>query len=697
MPRPVSSSESYIPALDGVRALAVIAVMGYHFGVGHMSGGLLGVGVFFTLSGFLITEILLNTYERTGGLGLSTFWLRRARRLLPAVFVVLVVVLLVTALIDHEVITTRFHEALAAAFYVSNWTTISNGVSYFARINGPGPFDHLWSLAIEEQFYLIWPLLLLGLLRLTKGNKTRIAEFTLLLAGVSFVLMMVLAQPGFDNTRAYEGTDTRAGGLLVGAALALVYRPVARRSNPTALGRIILDGTAVLALAVIGWMVVTTTSYSMWMYRGGMLLLTLATAALLAAVVHPASSVGKVLGIEPLRWLGERSYGVYLWHMPVAVFAAQSVTAEFSWWWVSMQVALTIGLAALSWRFVEDPIRRLGLRGAFANARPTSPNLTPVTAPGRRYGLLFDFAGLVVIATVLLSVTSLLTPSPLSATEMAQLQASPASSAGPPTDSGPPAGTGGSHHGRGGSSHGTGTGTGSGGQTQSPPSTDPPSTDPPATDPPPSGPLKTSCQSVEHVGDSTSEGLIRSDYLPNPAWRIDAQYRDVGATHVGTEISGARSIVETYEGTPNADTVTRDHMAAGYDGCWVFAMGLNDTANQVVGGVVPLDQRIDTLMDDIHGLPAMWITVKTLVNSGPYANSGMEEWNAALVDACKRYPNMRVYDWTSQVKNSWYISDGIHFTSDGYHARARLIAHALATAFPKDGPPSSSCVVVPSN
>ena len=319
-----------MPALDGVRALAVIAVMGYHFGVSHMGGGLLGVAVFFTLSGFLITELLLNTFERTGSLELGWFWLRRARRLLPALAVVLVTVVLVTAVTDRPMLSARRDEAVAAALYVSNWFTIGNGVSYFDRIAGPGPLDHLWSLAIEEQFYLFWPLILLLLLRVTGRRRIPVARVTVGVAAVCFVLLALWAQPGFDNTRAYEGTDTRAGELLIGAALALYYRPAIRQLRVGWRGRAVIEITAIGSLATIGWLVLTTTQYSLWVYRGGTLVLALASAALLAAVVHPVSLVGKVLGIGSLRWLGERSYGVYLWHMPVAAFAPQSLFGEYS-------------------------------------------------------------------------------------------------------------------------------------------------------------------------------------------------------------------------------------------------------------------------------------------------------------------------------------------------------------------------------
>ena len=197
------------------------------------------------------------------------------------------------------------------------------------------------------------------------------------------------------------------------------------------------------------------------------------------------------------------------------------------------------------------------------------------------------------------------------------------------------------------------------------------------------------------MGDSTSVGLASAAYLPESRYRMSAQYRDVGIRHVHLDISGARSIVETYHGEPNAFQATESRIEDGYDGCWVLAMGTNDTANQFVGGVVPLSDRIDRVMDELHGQPAMWLTVRTLLSYGPWAEAEMQKWNDALMQACRKYPNMRVYDWASQVRDGWFISDGIHFTSLGYRERAHRIARALAVADPAKGAPPSSCLVLP--
>ncbi len=370
MPRPLEKGSTYVPGLDGIRALAVIAVLGYHFGVPHLGGGLLGVSMFFTLSGFLITGILLDSWRATGGLDLARFYRHRARRLLPALGVLLVVVLMVTALVRPDVLAQRFGEAVSAALYVGNWTAIADGSSYFDYFAGPQPLEHLWSLAIEEQFYLVWPLVLLLLLRLGKGERRLALRVTTLLAAASFVWMALLATPGLDHTRVYEGTDTRAGELLVGAVLALLYS-AERRVRPRAWWqRRGLDVSGLLALAVIGFLAVTTSAYRMTMYHGGLLVLAVATAVLVAVVSTPGTAVGWLLGRQPLRWVGERSYGIYLWHMPVVALTPQSLVRGFSVPLAVFHAVLTLLLAALSWSLVEDPIRRHGFRGALRSAVP---------------------------------------------------------------------------------------------------------------------------------------------------------------------------------------------------------------------------------------------------------------------------------------------------------------------------------------
>ena len=665
MPRPVSATATYLPGLDGLRALAVAVVVGYHLGVPFLPGGLLGVGMFFTLSGFLITFILLRSWDAHGHLELSTFWLRRARRLLPAVVVLLLVVLVATALVAPDELGGRAGEALAALLYVANWTTIASNDSYFEAFAAPGPLDHLWSLAVEEQFYLFWPLLLLGLLTWCRRRLGVVALITLALALASFAWMLVVADAGFDNTRAYEGTDTRAGGLLLGAALAMIWRPDRLRAVIAPGARAIVDGIGLASLAALAWLVVVTDPFSLSLYRGGLLALSVATALLTAVVVHPASRVASAMGWGPLVWVGERSYGIYLWHLPVIAFTPATVLPDAPVVRGSVQVALSVGLAALSWTVLEDPIRRHGLLGAIRAARGRLGERDG--APAVALPALLRGAGVVsgvgVAVLALLPVVGGTARSPGASTaaepnvvDAAEPVATEAPAAQVPAEAAPGAA---------------------------------PTTAAPAI---PDDPM-TSCDSVIHLGDSTSRGLFNPDQLPDPETRIDARYRAVGVTTVVDQVAPAQSVVETYEDQPNADDRVAGFVADGYDGCWVFALGMQDSANQAVGGVVDLPDRIDRLMSQVGDDPALWMTGYALEQDGPWSDPEIRKWNEAVVDACSRWPSMRVYDWRSEAQDDWYDSDGIHFDAAGDVERAARIARALAIAFPAGGDPPADCVV----
>jgi hypothetical protein len=202
----------------------------------------------------------------------------------------------------------------------------------------------------------------------------------------------------------------------------------------------------------------------------------------------------------------------------------------------------------------------------------------------------------------------------------------------------------------------------------------------------------TSCATVGHIGDSTSVGMVSPEYLPDPAQRLAAQYTDVGVQHLWVDASGGRSIVETLPGQVNGYNVARNWVAEGFRGCWVFALGTNDTANVAVGSNVSRMARIEEMMAVAHGEPVMWVNTHTLLTSGPWSESDMQAWNDDLLAACARYPNMRIFNWSAMDEPAWHISDGIHYTSDGYAIRAAAIAHALAQAFPR-GAHSHSCVV----
>ena len=415
-----------------------------------------------------------------------------------------------------------------------------------------------------------------------------------------------------------------------------------------------VDVAGLAALLGIAWMVTSTSTFSVSLYRGGLLLLALLSALLLVAVSYPGSLSGRLLGSPVPRWLGERSYGIYLWHLPVVAFTPHHEPgAPGDWFWpATLDLTLTLLLASLSWTLIEDPVRRHGLRSLVR--RPVVPYRRG-TRPPRP--VLAGALAVVAIATTAFSPASLMMAS------SSQDQVAAGGGVTPP-ESSPP--------------HPSPAGRAAAGPARSAR---------PTTPAPAAGRTArtTALTSVVHVGDSTSIGLMDPDYLPDPKDRIDSQYRGVGARSVQTDILGARSIVEHYKGQPNAQEGTARRIDAGYDGCWVFALGTNEAANVAVGSNVGLDQRIDLIMQEIRGQPAMWLTVKTLRPSGPWAEVQMQKWNAALVRACGRYPSMRVYDWAAQVRDPWFIPDGIHFTTPGYRERARRTALALAAAFPADG------------
>jgi hypothetical protein len=205
-------------------------------------------------------------------------------------------------------------------------------------------------------------------------------------------------------------------------------------------------------------------------------------------------------------------------------------------------------------------------------------------------------------------------------------------------------------------------------------------------------PLRTSCTSVAHIGDSTSVGMVSPTYLPDPALRLQAQYRDVGVRHVLVDASGGRSIVEVLPGQVNGYNVALSWRAHGYRGCWVFALGTNDTANVSAGSNVSRMARIDEMMAAAHGEPVLWVNTHTLLSAGPWSEANMQLWNDDLLKACARYPNMRIFNWAAMDRPAWHIPDGIHYTSAGYAVRARAIAQALARAFPAGGH-STGCQV----
>ncbi|HEY5011348.1 MAG TPA: acyltransferase [Acidimicrobiia bacterium] len=345
----------HVSALDGARGLAVAGVLLFHGG--HLTGGYLGVDFFFTLSGFLITSLLLAESSRTGSVGLGGFWARRARRLLPALAVLMVgVAIYSVALAKPAELTQIRGDAFATLAYVANWHSIFAHQSYFALFAAPSPLNHTWSLAIEEQFYVIWPLLFVGLLtRFRRAAPQAVLAVSLALAAISSALMIVLYDPANTN-RVYFGTDTRAAAILLGAALAAwlaIHGPVTKRNTRIALETVGIAGAITLAIA---W--TRLDGQSSTLYRGGFLLCGLAATAIIAAAVHPKRGpIAWALSFKPLCALGLISYGVYLYHWPLDVILNQTRVHVHGWPLFLVQTAVTLAVAIASYKLLEQPIR----------------------------------------------------------------------------------------------------------------------------------------------------------------------------------------------------------------------------------------------------------------------------------------------------------------------------------------------------
>ena len=358
----------YIPALDGLRALAVIAVLLYHADQGWIPGGFLGVDVFFVISGYLITCLLLSDWQQHGGVGLKRFWYRRARRLLPALFTMLFVVSLYAILFLPDVLDQLRGEVMAALFYVENWFLIFRDLSYFQGAGRPPLLQHVWSLAVEEQFYLFWPLILVLVLSVWGKSRRALLVGVLIGVAVSTIEMAVLYHPYQDSSRVYYGTDTRVAALLLGAALAFVWAPWRLVGKTGRRAGMVLDIVAVFSGFVLFWMFLNVQYFDTWLYRGGFLVAAIVSVLLIAATVHPASRfVPWLLGFGVFRWIGVRSYGIYLWHWPIyMVTRPHSDISLTGLPLLILRLTLTFAAAAVSYKYVEEPIRHGALERRYA-------------------------------------------------------------------------------------------------------------------------------------------------------------------------------------------------------------------------------------------------------------------------------------------------------------------------------------------
>jgi hypothetical protein len=362
-------------------------------------------------------------------------------------------------------------------------------------------------------------------------------------------------------------------------------------------------------------------------------------------LAHPACRLGGIVGVKPLRWIGVRSYGIYLWQTPIIVLTSPQGHHGQSLLRDALQVAAILVVSALSWRYVEEPIRHGAIGRLLARRRRVGWSWATFSPEGRI--VLVSLAVLFLVAIAGMAGVN------HASAEGEQIRVKEATAAG----------------------------------TKGPI---------PLTAAQAEDSRQTSCKAVVHIGDSTSEGLDSAEYLPDAKERIPSRYAEVGVAETHMEVQGARSIEERFGGQPNAQEVAEAWKAEGYKGCWVLALGTNEAADVAAGSSVGLSERIEKMMNIIGEEPVLWVNVRTLPEATEfYAEEGMKKWDEELKTACLRYPDMRVYNWAADVKDDWFIGDGIHFTSPGYAARAELIAHALAHAFPAKGtsPGGAGCVV----
>jgi len=368
-----------LPGLDGLRGIAVLAVIIYHTDVSLLVGGFLGVDVFFVLSGFLITSLLIEELTQTNTVDRARFYMRRIRRLMPALFLVLFFSVLVSGLFVLDAAYHVRRDLPWAITFVLNWSYLFFEQSYFVNISRPPLLQHLWSLSVEEQFYVIWPILLVALYKVKIGNlsprvKIFIASATLAIASTAWMIYLSVTN-GYpipnDPSRVYFGTDTHAMGLLVGCAAAAMWRNEKLNSRLTPDRTTALNALGVFSLAGLAYFFVFVSELNQFLYRGGFLALSLLTASLVLVAAHPGLKFGAFLGNPVLKWFGDRSYGIYLWHWPIFVLMRSGIDIQ----WAepiafAVKVTIVLVVADLSYRFVEMPIRNgaIGTRLAIWRA-----------------------------------------------------------------------------------------------------------------------------------------------------------------------------------------------------------------------------------------------------------------------------------------------------------------------------------------
>jgi peptidoglycan/LPS O-acetylase OafA/YrhL len=633
-----AAGRSWFAGLDGLRALAVSAVVVFHFAPKSLPGGFLGVDLFFVISGYLITRMLLAEIDATGRISARDFYLRRVRRLLPAVVVLLVVTATASVLVWRDELSTMRGGLLASLGYVTNWWLIGDHQSYFIASGRPSMLQHLWSLAIEEQFYLVWPLVLTLVTGtvlmwrrrdaeakanavLASGRLYRVVGVATLLALGSTLLMAMIAISsdvpyGADSGRVYFGTDTHSMGLLLGAAAgALATRgtwPFARR-RPLLRGAFLTDLAAAIALFALIRIVTSVDEFTPWLYRGGFLLFSALCVVVVAAAPRPSSLLGWVLDRGPLRWLGRRSYSIYLWHWPVSVVTRPDIDLSLPGWQLfGLRVAITLALAEASFRFIEQPFRTGGLTGVMQAwgwrrlSRTARVRLVPAVV-----------AGLVFVAGSMISV--FVTSAPRSALASAPHLPAP---------------------------------------TSAHPTTTPPAAPRPAArrpEPRPAGHVATRPRTTPPAAPAPTVSAFGDSVMLGASSELSADI--------------AHLTVSAIEGRQARDVfadIADQHRGGTLGTCVVIHTGNN--------GIISPDDLSSTL-DSLRDRKRVVVLTDRVPRDWQDPN------NDILHGTVSRFSNAVLVDWYGLSKHhkDWFYEDGLHLRPDGAQAYAAAVAAALKT------------------
>ncbi len=615
VPPAVPARLPYMPGIDGLRAIAVIAVILYHAEFGFIPGGFLGVEVFLVISGYLITSLLILERVRTGGNDLKRFWLRRARRLLPALGVLLILVVTGALLFARDALYRLDQDVLGALTYSTNWVSIFRQESYFEAFARPPLLRHLWSLAVEEQFYLFFPLIFTGGMLVLARRSTGYGQTARRFIGVAFAgavastaLMWVMFVPYDDPTRVYFGTDTRASGLLIGVALAFLWQPWRFTRRLTARGVAILNTFGFVALTFLIVTLLRMGEYDVFLYRGGFFVVSTLTAVVIAVTVHPQGALNPLLGNRPLVWVGKRSYGLYLYHWPIFMLLRPGVDVAWNRWTaLAVQLVLTVAITEVSYRWVEQPIRKYGFKAWVARVTDPLHQRSPQAA-----ALWPVIAGVFLLGLTLGLVRGASVPPPGQ-----EIAASPDGVPVAVEEDLPEAPT---------------TTT-----------TTLPTSVAPNTPVPPSAPSVTTPPPVL-IGDSVMLGA-----------KIGLE-KAIDDARVYAKVSRQMKQVP--------DVITDVRRDGPLGSVVVLHLGTNGPFNS---------KTFDTAMEALSNIRSVYVVNASV----PRRYEG--QVNSAIADGVSRWDNAYLIDWNSAADGhpEYFVKDGVHLTAEGIRAYAGLIARSI--------------------